>query len=62
VMQSGTDVEELRRRFLDWMHTQGESHGLDPDAIRSYDLANPLSMSADGLYRYWNKVRNAPAV
>jgi glyoxylase-like metal-dependent hydrolase (beta-lactamase superfamily II) len=61
VMRSGPDVEELRRRFLDWMQSQGLSHGLDADAVRSYDLANPLEMSADGLWRYWTKVRNAPA-
>jgi glyoxylase-like metal-dependent hydrolase (beta-lactamase superfamily II) len=61
VMRPGRDVEELRRLFVDWMHAEARSQGLDADAVRSYDLANPLGMSADGLYRYWNKVRNAAA-
>ncbi len=61
VMRPGPDVEDLRMRFVDWMHSEAVRHGLDADAIRSYDLANPLGMSADGLFRYWHKVRNAPA-
>ena len=60
VMLPGPDVEELRHQFLDWMHSEGLEHGLDADAIRSYDLANPLGMSADGLLRYWHKVRTPP--
>jgi glyoxylase-like metal-dependent hydrolase (beta-lactamase superfamily II) len=61
VMQPDPDVEELRRRFLEWMHSEGVKTGLDADAIRSYDLANPLGMSADGLFRYWHKVRHPAA-
>lgn len=62
VMAAAPDVEKLRRGFLDWMNSEGLRHGLDANAIRSYDLANPLGMSADGLFRYWNKVRKTPAV
>jgi hypothetical protein len=39
--------------------TEGETIGLTEDVVRAYELANPLGMSADGLLRYWNKVRNA---
>jgi glyoxylase-like metal-dependent hydrolase (beta-lactamase superfamily II) len=60
-MRAGPEVEELRRLFVEWMQSEGLRHGLDADTIHSYDLANPLGMSADGLFRYWNKVRNAPA-
>jgi glyoxylase-like metal-dependent hydrolase (beta-lactamase superfamily II) len=59
VMRDEPDVEELRRRFLDWCNEEGIRQGLTPEAVRSYDLANPLGMSADGLFRYWHKVRNA---
>jgi glyoxylase-like metal-dependent hydrolase (beta-lactamase superfamily II) len=58
-MRATPAVEELRRPFVEWMQAEGLRHGLDADAIRSYDLANPLGMSADGLFRYWHKVRNA---
>ena len=59
VMPSEPTVEELRQQFTDWMNTQGRAQGLSADAIRAYALANPLGMSADGLMRYWKKVRMA---
>jgi hypothetical protein len=52
-------VDELRVQFLDWMGEQGRALGLDAGVVKAYDLANPLGMSADGLYRYWKKVRMA---
>lgn len=58
-MRDDPDVEELRRRFVTWCNEDGIRHGLSQEAIRSYDLANPLGMSADGLHRYWHKVRKA---
>jgi len=60
-MRDDPDVEELRRRFVTWSNEEGIRQGLSRDAITSYDLANPLGMSADGLFRYWHKVRNASA-
>jgi len=59
VMQRDPDVNELRRRFLEWTNAEGVRQGLTDDVIKAYDLANPLGMSADGLFRYWHKVRNA---
>jgi glyoxylase-like metal-dependent hydrolase (beta-lactamase superfamily II) len=59
VMRPGPDVEPLRQLFVDRMHAEAQELGLNSDAIRSYDLANPLEMSADGLFRYWHKGRNA---
>jgi glyoxylase-like metal-dependent hydrolase (beta-lactamase superfamily II) len=61
VMRLSPEVEELRRLFLDWVTAEGLRQGLSPEAIKSYELANPLGMSADGLFRYWHKVRNATA-
>jgi hypothetical protein len=59
VMPSEPPVEELRQKFTDWMNEQGVAQGLSADAVKAYDLANPLGMSADGLMRYWKKVRMA---
>jgi len=59
-MRANPDVEELRHRFLDWMHEDDLRLGMSAEAIRLHALANPLGMSADGLFRYWHKVRNAP--
>ena len=59
VMPQEPPVEELRQRFTDWMSQQGIQQGLSPDVVRAYELANPPGMSADGLLRYWKKVRMA---
>ena len=58
-MSGNPPVEELRRRFADWMNQQGIEQGLSPEAARAYELANPPGMSADGMLRYWRKVRAA---
>ncbi len=58
-MPADPPVEELRARFTAWMEDEGRQQGLDPDVVKVYELANPLGMSADGLQRYWRKVRMA---
>lgn len=58
-MPSDPPIEELRRSFTDWMMKEGEKIGLDEEVARAYELANPPGMSADGLLRYWKKVRMA---
>jgi glyoxylase-like metal-dependent hydrolase (beta-lactamase superfamily II) len=57
VMLAAPPIEELREKFTEWMDAQGRAVGLDPDIVGSYELANPLGMSADGLQRYWLKYR-----
>ena len=59
VMPTAPPIEALRRSYTEWIMKEGEQIGLDEDVVRAYELANPLGMSADGLLRYWNKVRNA---
>jgi glyoxylase-like metal-dependent hydrolase (beta-lactamase superfamily II) len=58
-MPSNPPIEELRKSFTDWMMAEGERIGLDDEVAKAYELANPLGMSADGLFRYWKKVRSA---
>ena len=58
VVPAGPSIEELRQSYIDWVIGQGERAGLDSEVVRAYELANPLGMSADGLLRYWKKVRN----
>lgn len=56
-MTQNPSIEELRQHFTQWMDEQGHRQGLTDEAVKAYELANPLGMSADGLLRYWNKVR-----
>jgi glyoxylase-like metal-dependent hydrolase (beta-lactamase superfamily II) len=58
VMPSDPPVDELRKSYTDWIEAEGKAMGLDENVVRSYELANPLGMSADGLQRYWKKVRH----
>lgn len=59
VMPSDPPADELRQGFTAWMEDEGRQVGLSPEAIKAYELANPLGMSADGLQRYWKKVKMA---
>lgn len=59
VMPDDPPVDILRQSFTDWMISEGVEIGLGDDAVKAYELANPLGMSADGLQRYWKKVRIA---
>jgi len=56
-MAGHPEIEELRAAFTEWMSGQGAAQDLPVQALRAYEFANPAGMSADGLFRYWNKVR-----
>ena len=52
-------LEAMRQSFTEWMLEEGVEMGLSEEVMDSYELANPPGMSADGLLRYWKKVRTA---
>jgi len=58
-MPSEPPIDELRQSFTEWMMAEGQKMGLDEEVIKAYELANPLGMSADGILRYWKKVKTA---
>jgi len=58
-MPSEPPIDELRESFTEWMMAEGQKIGLDDSVVKAYEVANPLGMSADGLLRYWKKVKNA---
>ena len=59
VMPSVPQVDEMKQMFGEWMAEQSREQGLSAEAVKAYELANPLGMSVDGLLRYWKKVRMA---
>ncbi|MEJ5225120.1 MAG: MBL fold metallo-hydrolase [Anaerolineales bacterium] len=59
VMPTEPDIESLRAGFADWMDSQARAAGLLEEDLTAFALANPIGMSADGLMRYWKKVRMA---
>jgi len=52
-------IEALRQSFTEWMVEQATEMGLSEDVVNAFTVANPPGMSADGLLRYWKKVRSA---
>jgi glyoxylase-like metal-dependent hydrolase (beta-lactamase superfamily II) len=56
-MPADPPLDVLKQRFVAAMDAQSRALGLSDDAIEAYRLANPLSMSVDGLVRYWKKYR-----
>ena len=56
---SSMDMEALRQSFTEWMVEEAVQMGLSEDVMNAYIVANPPGMSADGLLRYWKKVKNA---
>ncbi len=59
VMPADPSVDELRQLFTEKTLAENERLGLSEEVVTAYQLANPPGMSADGLMRYWKKVRNA---
>ena len=60
IMPADPPVDELREKFAAWMNGQAAAKDLSGGVLRAYELANPLGMGADGLMRYWKKVRSSP--
>jgi len=50
---------EFRPLFQEWMDSEARASGLSQDEMATYEVVNPSWMSADGLKRYWMKVRQA---
>jgi glyoxylase-like metal-dependent hydrolase (beta-lactamase superfamily II) len=58
VMPAAPSIEELRQLFTDRALADNEKLALSEEVVNAYQLANPPGMSADGLMRYWKRVRN----
>ena len=57
VMPLDLSIEDLRDQYVQWSRHQAKRTGLAEEVIRTYEVANPTWLSADGLLRYWRKVR-----
>lgn len=57
VMPTTADVKTLQSRYVDWLHERGRELKLGEATLTTYDFASPVEMSANGLFRYWHKIR-----
>jgi glyoxylase-like metal-dependent hydrolase (beta-lactamase superfamily II) len=55
MLEEGLDRDEMIDRFADLMRRRAEDLGVDAEAFRAYELANPRTMCVDGIARYWRK-------
>jgi len=52
-----TTREEVRLKYSNWNKQVSEKAGIPDTIIGAYDMAISSQMSADGIYRYWQKMQ-----
>jgi glyoxylase-like metal-dependent hydrolase (beta-lactamase superfamily II) len=50
-------LDELRLEFIEFEKARAENYHVEKTFIDNQQIANPSFMSADGIFRYWNKFR-----
>ncbi len=50
-------LDELRREFIEFEQFRAQKYHVEKSFVESHQIANPSFMSADGIYRYWNKFK-----
>jgi glyoxylase-like metal-dependent hydrolase (beta-lactamase superfamily II) len=56
-MPHNPSLDELRQQFIEFEQTRAQKHNVEQATVEAQQIANPSFMSADGIYRYWNKYR-----
>jgi glyoxylase-like metal-dependent hydrolase (beta-lactamase superfamily II) len=54
-MANGSDREALARIYPEWVRERALARGLTDGDFGRFELANPTTMSVDGIMRYWRK-------
>ena len=60
MMSAEPSLEGLRVEIESWEAEQTKLVGIPTSLQEVLDLVSPCAMSADGIYRYWHKVRMSP--
>ena len=55
MLEAGLDRERMVESFGERMRARAVSEGVGAAELEGYELANPRSMSVDGIARYWRK-------
>jgi glyoxylase-like metal-dependent hydrolase (beta-lactamase superfamily II) len=50
-------LEDLRQQFIEFEYIRAKNYHVERATIEAQQIANPSFMSADGIFRYWNKYR-----
>ena len=58
IMPKDPTIDELEQGIASWEKERAIADGVDIAALESYEKASPAWMSAEGIRRYWSKVRD----
>ncbi len=50
-------LDDLRRQFIEFEQARAQRYNVEKSFVENQQIANPSFMSADGIFRYWNKFR-----
>jgi glyoxylase-like metal-dependent hydrolase (beta-lactamase superfamily II) len=50
-------IDVLRQQYLEFEYQRASKFHIDKAIVDAQQIANPLFLSADGIFRYWNKFR-----
>jgi glyoxylase-like metal-dependent hydrolase (beta-lactamase superfamily II) len=50
-------LDDLRHQFIEFEQVRAQRYNVEKSFIENQQIANPSFMSADGIFRYWNKFR-----
>jgi glyoxylase-like metal-dependent hydrolase (beta-lactamase superfamily II) len=56
-LPSNPTQEELRQQFIEFEQALAQRYNVEKSFLENQQIANPSFMSADGIFRYWNKFR-----
>jgi len=56
-MPQNPTLEDLRLQFIEFERSRAQKYHVERLTLDTQQTANPAFMSADGIYRYWNKFR-----
>ena len=56
-MPHNPSLEDLRQQFIEFEQARAIHYGIEKSIAEGQQIANPSFMSADGIFRYWNKYR-----
>ncbi len=58
-MSNNPTLEDLRLQFIEFEQVRAARYGVEKSVAAGQQIANPSFMSADGIFRYWNKYKKA---
>lgn len=56
-LPSNPSLEDFRQQFIEFEGIRGGKYNVEKATVEAQQIANPSFLSADGIFRYWNKYR-----